>query len=43
MENKEKELAKEIEKQFDKAYEMLKEALAPLSDELLVFKEEGVS
>ena len=42
MENKEKELAKEIEKQYNKAYEMLKEALAPLSDELLVFKEKGV-
>ena len=42
MENKEKELAKEIEKQYNKAYEMLKEALAPLSDELLVFEEKGV-
>lgn len=42
MENKGKELAKEIEKQYNKSYEMLKEALAPLYDELLVFKEEGV-
>ena len=42
MENKGKELAKEIEKQYNKAYEMLKEALAPLYDELLVFKEKGV-
>ena len=42
MENKEKELAKEIEKQYNKAYEMLREALAPLYDELLVFKEKGV-
>lgn len=38
MENK----GKEIEKQYNKAYEMLKEALAPLYDELLVFKEKGV-
>lgn len=42
MENKGKELAKEIEKQYNKAYKMLKEALAPLYDELLVFKEKGV-
>ena len=42
MENKGKELAKEIEKQYNKSYEMLKEALAPLYDELLVFKEKGV-
>ncbi len=42
MENKGKELTKEIEKQYNKAYEMLKEALAPLYDELLVFKEKGV-
>ena len=42
MENKGKELAKEIEKQYNKAYEMLKEALTPLYDELLVFKEKGV-
>ena len=41
MENKGKELVKEIEKQYNKAYEMLKEALAPLYDELLVFKEKG--
>ena len=42
IENKGKELAKEIEKQYNKAYEMLKGALAPLYDELLVFKEKGV-
>ena len=42
MENKGKELAKEIKKQYNKAYEMLREALAPLYDELLVFKEKGV-
>ena len=41
MENKGKELAKEIEKQYNKAYEMLREALAPLYDVLLVFKEKG--
>ena len=42
MENKGKELAKEIEKQYNKSYEMIKEALAPLYDKLLVFKEKGV-
>ena len=42
MENKGKELVKEIEKQYNKAYEMLREALAPLYDVLLVFKEKGV-
>lgn len=42
IENKGKELAKEIEKQYSKVYEMLKEALAPLYDELLVFKEKGI-
>ena len=41
MENKGKELVKEIEKQYNKAYEMLREALAPLYDALLVFKEKG--
>ena len=41
MGNKGKELAKEIEKQYNKEYEILK-ALASLYNELLVFKEKGV-